>query len=151
MKRQFKNPKQLERYLETVVHDVIMTEVLDAMIDIWLQKLEENVYDDYEPRRYKRRATEGGLLDRRNIEITAEKGRSAFKYTLENMTQGAVDTDVLINQLIESEAGFAGDPDRGMPPRPYTDEAIEIINSNPESIRMAFRRGFARHGVSIRM
>lgn len=148
---EFKTPKQLETYLLKVINDVIQTEVKEIIIQIWLAIQKERVYDVYEPEYYKRREHFGGLADEDNIIFTdIQKFKTDLDYTLENITTGAGDAiGQKINALIEGKAGFAGDLATGMPPRPYTQEAIEIINSHPTAMKSALTRGFARHKLSI--
>ena len=148
---EFKTPKSLERHLMNVIDDVIRNEVQQTIIEIWLAVQEERVYATYEPTDYTRRGSQGGLADPENIEfVDIQKFKNELQYVLENITKGA--GDVLgekINALIEGKDGFAGDPYAGMPARPYTQEAIEIINSHPTAMRSALTRGFARHKLSI--
>lgn len=147
---QFKNQSQLEKHLNTVVNNVILNEVFETIVDIWLRKQQENVYDVYDPMNYERRHSEGGLADRSNIIIDTQPFKNGAHYVLENITTGAGDIiGDKINELIEGETGFAGDPKTDMPPRPYTQETVEIINSHPSEIKDAFRKGFSRNGVQI--
>lgn len=147
----FKNPKQLELHLNTVIDDIIRHEVKDTIVEIWLEVQKERVYDTYDPVRYSRRREDGGLADPENIEFTdIQKFKGGLHYVLENLTTGAGWDDYVgkkINALIEGEAGFAGDPVTGMPPRPYTEEAVRLINSHPTAMKTALTQGFARHGI----
>lgn len=150
----FETPKQLQTYLTKVIDDVIRNEVKTAIVEIWLAVQEERVYGTYEnPSRYNRRREDGGLADPDNIVFADVQGfKNGMSYVLENITTGAGWDDYVgkkINALIEGEAGFAGDPVTGMPPRPYTEEAVGIINSNPTAMKDALNKGFARHGIRI--
>lgn len=149
--KSFNTPKQLETHLLKVINDVIQTEVKDTIIQIWLAIQKERVYDVYEPEYYRRREHFGGLADEDNIIFTdIQKFKTDLDYTLENITTGAGDAiGQKINALIEGKAGFAGDPATGMAPRPYTEEAVEIINTHPSAMKLALTRGFARHGIQI--
>lgn len=145
----FKNPKQLELHLNTVIDDIIRHEVKDAIVEIWLEVQKERVYKTYDPIQYDRRLEDGGLADPDNIVFADfQKFKGGLHYVLENITEGAGDVvGKKINALIEGEAGFAGDPVTGMPPRPYTEEAVRLINSHPTAMKTALTQGFARHGI----
>lgn len=152
MARKFHSPQQLEKQLTTIMDNVIRTELKEAIVEIWLQVQQEEVYDAYpSPARYNRRGDEGGLADPDNIDIVDTIGfKNGVQYVLENITEGAGDSvGEKINALIEGKGGFAGDPQKGMPARPYTEEAVQIINENPSSVKDALVKGFARHGIKI--
>lgn len=145
----FKNPRQLELHLNTVIDDIIRHEVKDTIVEIWLEVQKERVYDVYDPVQYERRGSDGGLADPENIVFADfQKFKGGLSYVLENITEGAGDVvGKKINALIEGEAGFAGDPVTGMPPRPYTEEAVSLIKSHPTAMKTALSQGFARHGI----
>lgn len=136
-----------------IASDVLMNEVRDAIVKVWLEHQQELVYDQYDPVQYVRRHSDGGLADESNIsEIITGAVNKEIELTLMNTTTGENDAaGRLINELIEGTAGFAGDPDTGMPPRPYTEPAIRYLQSNRDIIRNAIQRGYARHGVVVRV
>lgn len=145
----FKNPRQLELHLNKVIDDIIRHEVKDTIVEIWLEVQKERVYKTYDPIQYDRRLEDGGLADPENIVfVDFQKFKGGLSYVLENITEGAGDVvGEKINALIEGEAGFAGDPVTGMPPRPYTEEAVSLIKSHPTAMKTALSQGFARHGI----
>lgn len=151
MARKFHSPQQLEKHLTMVMDNVIRTELKEAIVDIWLQVQQERVYDVYSPTRYERRGDEGGLADPDNIDIVDTIGfKNGVQYVLENITEGAGDSvGEKINALIEGKEGFMKGVGGALPARPYTEEAVQIINENPSSVKDALVKGFARHGIKI--
>lgn len=145
----FKNPRQLELHLNTVIDDIIRHEVKDTIVEIWLEVQKERVYKTYDPIQYDRRLEDGGLADPDNIVFADfQKFKGGLSYVLENITEGAGDVvGKKINALIEGTDGFAGDPVTGMPARPYTEEAVSLIKSHPTAMKTALSQGFARHGI----
>lgn len=149
--RSYTSLSHLHRDLSKIIADVVLTDVRDEIVRIWLEHQAERVYDTYDPMRYERRADKGGLADPQNIETQISGAVTKELYvTLENITTGATDhVGKFINDLIEGKQGFAGDPNLGMPPRPYTEFAIEEIQKNPIRLQKAIIKGFARHGIKV--
>lgn len=152
-KRQYQNISQVSNAMGIVVADVVMNEVRDAIVKVWLDHQDELVYGVYDPMQYVRRGEQGGLADESNIEeIVTGSVNKELEMILTNTTRGANDAaGRFINELIEGTAGFAGDPETGMPPRPYTEPAIRYLQSNRDIISNAIRAGFARHGIPVRV
>lgn len=150
--RKYTSIRQLQMDLGKIVADVVLNEVRDEIVEVWLMHQAELVYEQYTPSWYQRRLDEGGLADPSNIE-TYIRGAvtKELQISLENVTRGSSDATVLINRLIEGSSGYAGDPAMGMPPRPYTEPTIAYLKANPGHINDAIRKGFARHGIKIRV
>lgn len=145
----FKNPRQLELHLNTVIDDIIRHEVKDVIVEIWLEVQKERVYDVYDPIRYERRGSSGGLADPENIVFADfQKFKGGLSYVLENITEGAGDAvGEKINALIEGTDGFMNGLGGALPARPYTEEAVSLIKSHPTAMKTALSQGFARHGI----
>lgn len=145
----FKNPRQLELHLNTVIDDIIRHEVKDTIVEIWLEVQKERVYKVYDPIQYDRRLEDGGLADPDNIVFADfQKFKGGLKYVLENITEGAGDAvGEKINALIEGTHGFMTGDSGPMPARPYTEEAVSLIKSHPTAMKTALSQGFARHGI----
>lgn len=146
----FSNPNQLQKYLSQVIEKVMLNEVTEEVIDIWLEHQQEIVYKAYEPRKYVRRRTDGGLADPTNIYPDIQKKVNGdMQIILENLTEAKDDVGKLLNALIEGSDGYAGNPSEGKPARPYTSETYQFIISNPQRIRAAIIAGFAKHGIKV--
>lgn len=145
----FKNPRQLELHLNTVIDDIIRHEVKDTIVEIWLEVQKERVYDVYDPIKYERRGSDGGLADPENIVFADfQKFKGGLSYVLENITEGAGDAvGEKINALIEGTDGFMNGDSGSLPARPYTEETVSLIKSHPTAIKTALSQGFARHGI----
>lgn len=146
----FKNPRQLELHLNTVIDDIIRHEVKDTIVEIWLEVQKERVYKVYDPIEYDRRLEDGGLADPDNIVFADfQKFKGGLSYVLENITEGAGDAvGEKINALIEGTHGFmTGEGGVPLPARPYTEETVSLIKSHPTAMKTALTQGFARHGI----
>lgn len=153
----FNNLTELQGYLVNVITDVIKNEVADAVRKEWISIMEKNVYDAYQPFQYQRRGSQGGLADPKNIQIVNKKvAKDNALFVLENMTKGNGWDDFagkLINSMIESESGFAGNPKTGMPARPFTEEAYAFMTTGigRNTILQALNDGLVRRGIQVKM
>lgn len=151
----FSNTAQIEAYIRNAIDDVIRKEVFDAIRDVWLETQYEKVYMTYEPTKYSRREDDGGLNDPDNIILNAPANTGNItQYVLENITKGNGWDEwngKLINDMIESSDGFAGNPLTGMPARPYTQETVEEITNgvSRDVVKTALQNGLRRHGLTI--
>ena len=151
MVRQYQNLTQLHRDLSKIIADVVLVDLRDEIVRIWLEHQAELVYDTYDPIQYVRRADQGGLADPENIEsFISGAVTKELHVRLENMTHPVHDAaGQFLNRLIEGKEGFAGDPNMGMPARPYTQPAIEYMQKNPARLKKVITEGFMRHGIRV--
>lgn len=150
----FRNTAEIQFYLEKIMREVMREDIIPVIINEWLEVQEERVYNSYSPFEYERRGKSGGLADPNNIQISEHKVNSVSSFVLENITKGNGWDNwngKLINDLIESEVGFAGNPSNGMPARPYTEEAVANLKSgvSRNEVLQAIESGFAKRGINI--
>ncbi len=152
---QFSNLQSLNNYVLRAITEVMRNEVADAVRQEWIAMMEKNVYGVYEPYSYERRHKYGGLADPRNIQIVSEKvAADSATIVMENLTKGQGWDHYygdLINTMIESADGFAGNSALGMPKRPYTEEAVDFMTKGigRNTILDALTSGLARRGINI--
>lgn len=150
----FNSPAQLEVYLREAIDSVIKNEVFNVIRKEWLETQNERVYSVYEPKKYRRRDT-NGLSDPSNIILHPPNNSAVMvEYVMENIAKGNGWDEwngKLINDMIEGSTGFAGDPANGMPARPYTEETVANLTSGiaRDTIKQAIFDGMKKHGISI--
>ncbi|EKI4463981.1 hypothetical protein PCV68_000958 [Staphylococcus pseudintermedius] len=144
---------QLEAMFAVALRDTINNEVFEVIRDELIMEMERRVYDVYEPKRYQRRGSSGGLKDPDNYVITMPYiSDKKMSFLIENLTKGNGDTlDDFINDLIEGVDGFAGDPSLGMPARPYTEYAYSNLISSVSRNDMleALYKGLRKRGFNV--
>ncbi|PCF50176.1 hypothetical protein [Staphylococcus delphini] len=144
---------QLEAMFAVALRDTINNEVFEVIRDELIMEMERRVYDVYEPKRYQRRGSSGGLKDPDNYVITMPYiSDKKMSFLIANLTKGNGDTlDDFINDLIEGVDGFAGDPSLGMPARPYTEYAYSNLISSVSRNDMleALYKGLRKRGFNV--
>ncbi len=151
----FKNLKEMELYIQYAIEEVIEKELFPVVRDTWLEFQHDNVYEVYNPIKYKRRGTNEGLADPDNIVmLDPKKSKELTEFVMVNIATGATEDfeDVLINKLIEGEDGFAGNPLTGMPARPYTEEAVDFLAKGigRNIVKQALHDGLMKRGINIK-
>lgn len=106
----FKNLKELDKYLKTVVQDVLEHEVADKVKTVEQEKIQEKVYDVYNvvdgkwqpPEQYDRRGSRsGGLKSRESMKVFKFKVKDGAGIKIVNMAKGKDQQNLLIAPLIE--------------------------------------------------
>lgn len=154
---------RIMRTLEPKINDALTNEVFAAVRDEEISTIDQAVYKAYEPKRYRRRGGNGGLLDPYNIEIVGERA-SNRRLEVINQTEPnpggcpspGVTTGKDLPTLIERGDGYRGNfydfPHPGlayMGPRPFTKKTIEHLRSNRAHVK-AMRDGLKRRGVDVK-
>lgn len=136
-----RNSAELQRVLESAMRDAIM----------------EKVYDAYEPEYYKRRGSNGGLLDTRNFQITSVDivGNSVvLRY--ENLTTGADNLrGKYIIDLIEGGEGASGlhwsNPNgEWANKRQAIAHAKQQLRDNPNGLKNALKDALKGRGFQVK-
>lgn len=116
---------------------ILLTDVYDKVAEIEQESIDTEVYDVYNPRKYIRRKTEGGLQDKDNIQPDVDLGGDDLTLEIINMTTVSPDSDdysqgTYLDELIEY-----GKHEMATPydmPRPYTQVTQDKIDNNPKLI-----------------
>lgn len=160
MVKVYKNLKQLEAAVKVALASTIENELKEVMSEDWLEWQKTQVYDVYTPeyyvRRYERNAGNpigsGGLNDPNNIVLVPTRGGAKTQsYSLRNVAKGNnVLREELLNPLIEGKDGTAGNPETGMPARPYTEYYVRNAKTKGEfeslNIEEALVKGLTARG-----
>lgn len=153
----FKDLKSLFVHLQNnVIPDVMENEVADTTKQVQSRKVQETVYDSYQPFHYSRRRWVGGLADPNNTIATFSYGVNEVSMLLQNITKG--ENDYYIAPLIEHGHGYKGmgyeytqnrdgTQDQYMKPRPFISETIKHLEATMLH-KDAFKRGLKRHGIN---
>lgn len=152
-RRNYKSLSQLEADFRLAIIDTLQNEVFTVIKNELMEEMQKRVYDTYTPKRYERRHADGGLLD--GIEISKPiVGNNTVSFVIENLATGNSSGDFsgkLINDLIESQEGFAGDPTKNMPARPYTEYAYSnlVSSASKNDVKQALYSGLKARGFDI--
>lgn len=154
-KKQFRNLKELQRYINLNVPDEIFKQgKLERQLkEAMLEAVERIVYEAYTPTTYDRRGSDGGLKDVDNMMITeAFFSGNNFKIIFENITKGndTLSDEFLtrtIEEGIESNWQKTGEWSE---PRPFMREMYENIMANPEPLIRAIKDAFIKVGFKVK-
>jgi hypothetical protein len=163
--KNFNSIKDLEKYLNKQMADVLQNEVAEKVKDVEQESIDRTVYGGYQPTSpdsepwvYERRRDDGGLRDRRNMEETVVHTSNGVELSIENTTTGS-DDDFEIADLVEygdgangKEYSFKSNRDntayqylRG---RPFTKETVEELERTGEHVD-EMRKGLRRKGLDV--
>lgn len=125
--RTFSNLKDLDNYIQTQISDCLTGECFDEIVKVEQEMIQQEVYDVYNPRRYRRRYHNRGLIDENNISISELKSNGnivsmkVVNNTQRNGTLGDLDRVI--------EYGISKEED-AMPyakPRPFTASTVDEL------------------------
>lgn len=128
-----KSFNSIEDLMAYVKKDIANTVVKKSVVieDIMLDKIQRNVYDAYTPKTYERRYDNGGLYDRKNIQVTAMPTGNGVDISITNNTiADGWDKGEYLDSIIEFGTALEGDdsvPDYAKP-RPFIEPTEEEIN-----------------------
>ena len=162
----------IRKQVQEAVQDTLQNEVFEVIRDVVLGKVQSDVYDVYDPRRYRRRSDNSpdgggqGLGDKNNIIFQLE-GRETnqrsktlvvwniAKFNPWNNPHQAFSTakrkdNILQRLIIDGWSRTTDDSPAWMQPRPFIASAQRAIDRGGEyrsSLEEAFETGLARHGI----
>lgn len=146
----FTDFKKLEKYILQQMNKATQsTSVEDIFKEAMVESVQEEVYDKYEPHKYKRRKTKDGLIDENNMYFTSTSiNGKEISSEFENLTLG-VDSmkDNYISELIEDGSNniltTSGNSENGWyklgvwsEPRPFAKETAEKLNSGSHNSKL---------------
>lgn len=129
MAREFESGLEVVSALDKAITDALNSgEVESRVQEIFQGVLDEQVYEQYEPEKYKRREDEGGLRDKANIVVTV----TGKEMTVEDVVTGNPKFEPYdkgrIDDNIEKGIYFYGVPG----PRPFYQEADKEIDGDKQ-------------------
>lgn len=156
VKKQFKNIKEMQSFIEKVIPTNILTakKVENVLRSNLSKSIKEVVYNEYQPTKYERRGNVGGLADESLMQIVdAFVDGGKFKIIFQSIVQG---NDTLSGQLL-SETIIDGIKDNwGNPngewsePRDFIEDMYNQITSNPKPLIKAVKQAFIDTGFKVR-
>lgn len=154
--KKYKSLAQLNLVVFHAMQDMIVNDLEPYLKRRLQDKIEEIVYESYTPRVYQRRGEYGGLKDMRLMEsVTLNSapmgGILQRLITQKTLLSSPTKGSNILAPRIQEEEGFAGDPATGMPPRPYLEYLEKEIETNPSGVNNIIRKGFSRHGITVRI
>jgi hypothetical protein len=162
---EFSNLKQLEKYLNKQMADVLQNEVAEKVKDVEQESIDRTVYRGYQPTSpdsepwvYERRRDDGGLRDRRNMEEAITHTSNGVELSVENTTTGK-DDNFEIADLVEYGDGTNGKEytfkrnrddtaKQYLRGRPFTQETVETLERTGEHVD-EMRKGLKRKGLDV--
>lgn len=164
---EFKNLKELERYINKQMAETLQNEVAEKVKDVEQRNIQEQVYEGYrpnspdrEPWKYERRRWQnGGLGDRNSMEVNVSSNGSDVELTVTNRAKSQ-DGDFEIAPLIEYGDGYNGleydyknnrdnTASQYLKGRPFTAETIDELNKTNEHVT-AFKQGMRKRGIEVK-
>ena len=102
-----KSIKDLEKYVNQKAKVALNKgrNVKEVVVEELIDNINENIYDQYSPRRYSRQTTDGGLTDRDNFAMDETKDGVAIYSTRE--ATDAQGNDVYAMEIIEGHADYS--------------------------------------------
>ena len=136
----FSSLKDLEKYIETQLQDVMEDEVAETVKDNMHEAIQTSVYDMYSPTYYHRRYDNGGLGDINKMDVTPiEKGiEIKDNAPLDNGRNDYALDDIIVNR------GVLGYPQG----RDFYEATADRLNQNKEHI-IALKNGLKKRGIEI--
>lgn len=128
---------QLLKDLERDVQTKVAKKVVEKIKDIEQDTIQEVVYNQYNPKFYIRRGTDGGLMDRDNMEEEIKSSKGGIEISVTNKTKGNTHysyaqgyTDGYIGDIIETGVGYGYGLNIGE--RPFQETTQNIIDLTDE-------------------
>lgn len=161
----FNNIKELELYVNKRIFEALNNDVAEVIKVVEQRNVEDVVYQGYvtsnlggQPWRYKRRRTNNGLQDKKNMIHNVKWTADGFVLSIENITTGSRDS-FKIADLVEYGDGYNGKEyewkrnrdgtaEEYLKARPFTKETIRELKTNKEHI-YAFKRAMKAKGINL--
>lgn len=159
MVNSFKDLKSLQAYVHIAMREAI-TEAVEPLLKKWIQDaVFDHVYATYDPVRYVRRGDGkkigegGGLADKKFMigsSIEDNIGAGVLQRVVEHLAEPNTDFGLGhggLSSAIQYRENFAGDPETGMPPRPYMIHVLRRIEENKVQIYAEIYKSLASKGI----
>lgn len=150
------NFNALTKEIQKRIDKSLKNEVFEEIRDVEQKNIDEYVYDVYQPKIYKRRETNGGLIDDKNI--VGELIKSG-ELEVTNVTKPNSDYNGTTNKdlpyLIENglgEKGYKYDYPADLPyvyPRPFTEKTKEELIKTKKHVK-ALEKGLKNNGLNVK-
>lgn len=157
MRKRFNSLEQLHSHVYTIFRQVVIEDLEPYIKELMKGAVYSEVYSTYDPPFYRRRYTKGGLGDT-SLMVSSTIVDSLKSGELQRFIEHlAVGADSAMGfppgefaKAIQTRSKFAGNPETGMPPRPYMYVVKDRIENNPEEFLRILKKGFRERGINVR-
>lgn len=153
--------KQIKKDAQAALTDTLENEVFEVIREVILNRVQNDVYDVYNPDVYIRRGSSQGLLDENNVVYDLEKNGktlvvwSIAKFNPHNNPNASFSTakrkdNILQRLIIDGWRKVKPDDPAYKHPRPFIANANKDLRrggDHRKSLEKAFEEGLARHGI----
>lgn len=138
-KQSYDSIEELIADLENDIQNKVKPQIEKEMREIMKDMINKVVYSAYKPSFYTRRYSNGGLIDDKNIEITASYSNGTLEITMKNITKGNTgysdkfpnsNTSGSIADLIEYGSYESASLSTYIGERPFQQETIDKIEES---------------------
>ncbi len=173
MVKQFKSLADLEKYIQSQLENQVQKDdnIREVVANTMSEAIQDNVYDAYKPKEYKRRGIAGGLADPDNVYITSVNSEgNNVKMEFMNLTTGQDEQLPIYDHMIDSmyNKTIAETIEEGIKsnwyspnetdeygrvvsdPRPFTEETVRRLKSNSNELNDAVKRTLKNAGFEIK-
>jgi hypothetical protein len=140
MPQPFKSLKELLAYAEKQANSVLKKETAETVVRTMQDKIQEEIYDVYEPKVYERQGYSGGLIDRDNIEVEVLGDN---RISVENIR---FDGDREVAEIVETGLGYQYSFPYAGKPRPFT-EATRVDLASSDKLKESMKQGLFKRGI----
>lgn len=138
----FNNLDSLFKHLEKQARSVLKNEIATETVRTMQEKIQEEVYDVYDPKVYVRQGYNGGLIDQDNIEVSMVDDNTL---SVENIR---FDGDREVAQIIETGRGYDYSFEYSGVLRPFTEETRkEMRNGKAQNL---MKQGLVKRGLTVK-
>lgn len=159
---EFSKWSDLEKYLKKQIKDALANEVKSEVVETERRHVQKDVYEVYNPKMYKRRKENGGLMDEKNIvgvmlsddtlEVENKTPANPYGIPQERVTTEGKNLPGLIE--FGDDNGYGrydfppsdGEDDSYMFPRPFISNTVEELKNSKAHIS-ALANGLLRHNI----
>lgn len=154
--KQFKNLNQLAKFIKDTVPSKILSEkkVENLLRNELRKSIIDVVYNAYEPEKYDRRKSDGGLADPRLMQIVdALVDGDTFKIVFQSIAEGndTLKGEYLSETIIEGiKENWENPNGEWSEPRDFISAMYANIKSNPKPLIRAVKQAFIKCGFKVR-
>ena len=157
MNKAYSDIELLLKDVQSDIEDVLMNEVMDAVRDVEMEHVRNDVFSVYNPSIYMRRSS-GGIDDPENVKGTVKNGVLTVRNdTPFNTDYNSRNKGIGLAYMIEEGGNSEHDYEYGFrsieapfsQPRPFIQNTIDELDRT-DAIEKALQKGLKRHDIDLR-
>jgi len=138
----FTSIKELQRYIQSKANLALKNEVATNTVQVMTKKIDEVVYDAYEPKLYEREKDHGGLTDPNNIKVQMVEDNTI---SIENIRS---DGPRNVAEIVETGQGYYYSFDYTNKPRAFTEATRQELRMSQSHVK-AMKLGLAKQRIKM--